>query len=65
MEVRFVTAVTRGFFFPLVTIGASPLNFHRKQQEKKPLATRIEKHQQRMNYGELDGVVMETTVKDI
>ena len=28
-----------GFFFPLVTIAASPLNFRRKQQEKKPSGT--------------------------
>ena len=27
------------FFFPLVTIAASPLNFHRKQQEKKPVSS--------------------------
>ena len=31
------------FFFPLVTIAAWPLNFHRKQQEKKPLAPRVDK----------------------
>ena len=31
--------VTSGFFFPLVTIAASPLNFRRKQQEKKPSGT--------------------------
>ena len=35
MEVRFVIAVTRGFFFAFFTIAASPLNFRRKQQEKK------------------------------
>ena len=29
------------FFFPLVTIAASPLNFRRKQQEKKPLTPRV------------------------
>ena len=29
------------FFFPLVTIAASPLNFRRKQQEEKPLAPRV------------------------
>ena len=31
----------RFFFFPLVTIAASLLNFRRKQQEKKPLAPRV------------------------
>ena len=31
--------VTSGVFFPLVTIAASPLNFRRKQQEKKPSGT--------------------------
>ena len=31
--------VTSGFFFPLVTIAASPLNFRHKQQEKKPSDT--------------------------
>ena len=41
MEVRFVTAVTRGFFFSLVTIAASSLNFHGKQQGKNPLAPRV------------------------
>ena len=29
------------YFFPLVTIAASPLNFRRKQQEEKPLAPRV------------------------
>ena len=29
------------YFFPLVTIAASPLNFRRKQQEEKPLALRV------------------------
>ena len=29
------------FFFSLVTIAASPLNFRRKQQEKKPLTPRV------------------------
>ena len=29
------------YFFPLVTIAASPLNFRRKQQEKKPLTPRV------------------------
>ena len=33
--------MTSVFFFPLVTIAASPLNFRRKQQEKKPLAPRV------------------------
>ena len=31
----------RVFFFALVTIAASPLNFCRKQQEKNPLAPRV------------------------
>ena len=33
--------VKSGFFFPLITIAASPLNFRRKQQEKNPLAPRV------------------------
>ena len=45
MEARFVIAVTRGVFFPLVTIAASPLNFHRKQQEKHPLGPRVQFYQ--------------------
>ena len=39
MEVRFVTAMTRGFFLRFVTIAASPLNFRRKQQKKKTSGT--------------------------
>ena len=33
--------MTSVFFSPLVTIAASPLNFRRKQQEKKPLTPRV------------------------
>ena len=40
MEVRFVTAVTRGFFPARYPIAAPPL-FRSQQQEKNPLAPRI------------------------
>ena len=36
-----VASGKKGFFFPLVTVAASPLNFRRKQQQKNPLAPRV------------------------